>query len=48
MAKLPKEATPFSIWLSTKNYTGKTNKRMFYVAMCIGMMIGFSLGILSF
>lgn len=48
LMKIPKEATPFSVWLSEKNYTGHRNKRMFYSAMGIGIMIGFSLGILIF
>lgn len=46
--KIPKEATPFAVWLSEKNYTGHRNKRMFYSAMGIGLMLGFALGILIF
>jgi len=43
-----KEPSPFQIWLQTVNYTGHKNKRIVYVSMGIGILIGFSLGILVF
>jgi hypothetical protein len=47
MAKT-KEPSPYAVWLSEQNFTGHKNKRIVYINMCIGILIGFALGILIF
>jgi len=43
-----KAPSPFKIWCEERNYTGHRNKRMVYVSMGIGILLGFALGILIF